>query len=283
MFQTYVKTSFIWQKSSGEKMSSEKRMERALKNGVVLPLCKCSKYVVFGDCHRGIGNMSDNFLRNQHLYFAALEHYYSEGFYYLELGDGEELWENRDAKQIRECHKNVYCKFECFQRRKKFCRIYGNHDMELKKELPESILLKNQEGGRDLCIIHGHQADFFNSVCWRLSRFLVRYCWKPLELFGVNDPTSAARNYKKVEKYEKTMVKTAEEKNIYLLAGHSHRPHLMDDALYVNAGSCVHPWGITAVEIENMRMNLVKWFMGTKKDGILFVQREVLKEGVRIS
>ena len=144
VFSAYVKAAFVWKKSSGEKMSSEQRIEQAFKNGVELPLCRCSRYVVFGDCHRGTGNMSDNFLRNQHLYFAALEHYYSEGFYYLELGDGEELWENRSTKQIRECHKNVYCKFECFQRRKKFCRIYGNHDMELKKELPESILLKNQ-------------------------------------------------------------------------------------------------------------------------------------------
>ena len=150
VLSAYVKAAFVWKKSSGEKMSSEQRIEQAFKNGVELPLCRCSRYVVFGDCHRGTGNMSDNFLRNQHLYFAALEHYYSEGFYYLELGDGEELWENRSTKQIRECHKNVYCKFECFQRRKKFCRIYGNHDMELKKELPESILLKNQEGGRDI-------------------------------------------------------------------------------------------------------------------------------------
>ncbi len=263
-------------------MSSEKRIDKAIKNGIVLPLCKYSRYVAFSDCHRGTGNMSDNFLRNQHLYFAALEHYYSEGFFYLELGDGEELWENRCFGQIQECHNNVYRKFECFRQSGRFCKLFGNHDMELKKELPESIILKNQEGGRDICMIHGHQADFFNSVCWRLSRFLVRYLWKPLEQFGVNDPTSAARNYKKVQKYELAMVEAAEKKNIYLFAGHSHRPHLVNGALYVNTGSCVHPWGITAIEIEHMKMNLVKWFMGTKKDGTLYVQREVLEEGAPI-
>lgn len=258
-------------------MSCEKRIEEALLNKVMLPLSRHSRYVVFGDCHRGTGNMSDNFLPNRHLYFAALEHYYLEGFYYLELGDGEELWENRSRKRIQEAHDYVYDKFECFYRRNRFCRIYGNHDMELRKELPESIILKNKEGGRDVCIIHGHQADFFNSVCWRISRFLVRYLWKPLELFGVNDPTSAARNYKKIHKYEKCMEKTAEKKNIYLLAGHSHRPHLAEQGLYVNAGSCVHPWGITAIEIERMQISLVKWFMGTKADGTLYVEREVLE------
>ena len=65
----------------------------------------------------------------------------------------------------------------------------------LRKILPEAIILDNCEGGRDVCMIHGHQADFFNSVCWRLSRALVRYVWKPLERSGVNDPTSAAVSY----------------------------------------------------------------------------------------
>lgn len=263
-------------------MSCEKRIDRAISKGTTLLLGKCSRYAVFSDCHRGCGNMSDNFLRNQHLYFAALEHYYAEGFYYLELGDGEELWENRCLKRIQDSHSNVYQMFACLKRKNRFCKICGNHDMELRKEMPESIRLKNQAGGRDVCMIHGHQADFFNSVCWRISRFLVRYVWKPLEQFGVNDPTSAARNYRKVHKYEKHMVEAAEKKNVYLVAGHSHRPHLVEHELYVNTGSCVHPWGITVIEIENMKLSLVKWFMGTKKDGTLFVQREVLEGDIPI-
>lgn len=141
-------------------MSCEKRIDRAISKGTTLLLGKCSRYAVFSDCHRGCGNMSDNFLRNQHLYFAALEHYYAEGFYYLELGDGEELWENRCLKRIQDSHSNVYQMFACLKRKNRFCKIYGNHDMELRKELPESIRLKNQAGGRDVCMIHGHQADF---------------------------------------------------------------------------------------------------------------------------
>lgn len=257
-------------------MSSEARIERALSNGVRLPLSKCRRYVAFSDCHRGTGNMSDNFLFHQHLYLAALDYYYSRNFYYLELGDGEELWENRSLERIKDCHNDVYRRFDNFIARKKFCKIYGNHDMELKSNLPESIILENQEGGKDLWLIHGHQADFFNSVCWRLSRFLVRYLWKPLELFGINDPTNAARNYRKVKKYETSMVNIAQKKDVYLLAGHSHRPHLMKNELYANVGSCVHPQGITAIEIENMHLSLVKWYMGAGKEGVLYVKREVL-------
>lgn len=99
----------------------------------------------------------------------------------------------------------------------------------------------------------------------------------------MNDPTSAAKNYRKVHKYESCMAAFAEKKNIYLLAGHSHRPHLNAQGLYVNAGSCVHPQGITAVEVEDMSLSLVKWYMGAKKDGTLYVERSVLEGEVPIA
>lgn len=282
MFQADAAFAFLWQENTGEKVNCGGRIERAVCESVTLPLHVRSRYVVFGDCHRGTGNMSDNFLQNRHLYAAALKHYCAENFFYLELGDGEELWENRSQERIMECHSDMYDIFRCLKAHGRYCRIYGNHDMELKRILPEGICLKNQEGGRDIYIIHGHQADFFNSACWRLSRFLVRYLWKPLELFGVNDPTSAAMNYRKVHKYEKCMVQAAKRMDSYLLAGHSHRPHLMEGELYVNAGSCVHPQGITAIEIEHMQMSLVKWIVGSKKDGTLYVEREVLMADVPI-
>lgn len=256
---------------------------QAFSNGIELPLCKCSKYVVFGDAHRGMGTAGDNFLKNQYLFSAALEYYSMRHFSYIEPGDGEELWENRSLEKIQDCHSNVYRKFAQLERQKRFYRIYGNHDMQLRKLFPESICLKNGEGGKDMYIIHGHQADFFNSVCWRISRFLVRYVWKPLEQFGVNDPTSAARNYKKTKRYETCMAQTAEKTGNYLIAGHSHRSHLVEGELYVNAGSCVHPSGITVIEIENMEMSLVKWQIGAKKDGILFAERVVLVDHIPIS
>lgn len=258
-------------------MGCRKRIDRALKHAVTLPLNQCSRYVIFSDCHRGTGTTYDNFLKNQHLYFAALEYYFTENYYYIELGDGEELWENRCMKRIMDCHSNVYWKFDCFRQENRFCKIYGNHDMELKKNLPEGIILENHAGGRDICMIHGHQADFFNSVCWRLSRFLVRYFWKPLERFGVNDPTSAAVNYRKTKKYENCMVEAAKKKDVYLIAGHSHRPRLSEEGgLYLNTGSCVHPRCITAIEIVNMKFSLVKWSVATREDRTLFVERSVL-------
>ena len=80
--------------------SCQMRIDKALSEAVHLPLNSCSRYIIISDCHRGEGGANDNFLRNQHLYMAALNYYIAHGFTYFELGDGEELWENRHLSRI---------------------------------------------------------------------------------------------------------------------------------------------------------------------------------------
>ncbi len=283
------------------RMSCRKRLNRAYQQAVHFTLDPCCKYAIISDCHRGCGTANDNFLKNQHLHFAAMEYYYKRGFFHIELGDGEELWENYDTERIKECHSNVYWMFYLFETRHRLIRVFGNHDMELKGKrvtypvasacnsppvetgFEECVLLENPRG-RDICLLHGHQADAFNSVFWRASRFLVRYLWKPLERFGVNDPTSAAKNYQKQKKYEACMAAWAKDMDMYLIAGHSHRPTLSEEGgLYINSGSCVHPRCITAIEIENQSISLVKWSVTTRPDMVLCVERSVLAGPVAIT
>ena len=133
-------------------MGCYRRIDRALEHALHLPLGTGSRYVVISDCHRGEGTTNDNFLKNAYLYEAAMEHYIKRGFFYLELGDGEELWENRCMDRIVHYHETVYEMFACLQSRNALCRIYGNHNMELRKILPEAIILDNCEGGRDVCM-----------------------------------------------------------------------------------------------------------------------------------
>ena len=66
------------------------------------------KIVLMSDCHRGTGDWSDTFLKNQNIYFSALMNYYEKGYTYIELGDGDELWENKRMKDISEIHNNVF-------------------------------------------------------------------------------------------------------------------------------------------------------------------------------
>lgn len=66
------------------------------------------KDIIFSDCHRGVGNASDNFIKNEFIYLAALRYYFFKDFIYLELGDGDELWENRSFEDIKDMHPESF-------------------------------------------------------------------------------------------------------------------------------------------------------------------------------
>lgn len=261
-------------------MSTSSRLDRAFSQALILPLNKCTKYALVSDCHRGVGTSSDNFLKNQHLYFAAMEHYYREGFTYIELGDGEELWENRCISHIEDIHSDVYDMFTQFKKRGRLYLIYGNHNIIMKKNpaYQESIILYSKEQPeKSLYLTHGHQASLLNSVFWPLARFLVRYVWSPLENMGVLDPTSAAKNYTVKEKCEEGLESWAKDNHRILVTGHTHRPVLSAESdFYCNTGSCVHPRCITCIEVERGQMTLVKWVMSARPDSLLYVAREVI-------
>ena len=110
------------------------RISNAFRDAPVLPLDCGSRLVLFSDCHRGVGNSNDNFLKNQHLYLAALQHYFQKGYTYLELGDGDELWENRSLARIIDIHDDVFCLLKEFCCRERLYMLYGNHD-HCKKDL----------------------------------------------------------------------------------------------------------------------------------------------------
>lgn len=261
-------------------MSAAGRLDSAFSQALVLPLNKCSKYVLVSDCHRGIGTSSDNFLKNQHLYFAAMEHYYRRGFTYIELGDGEELWENRNIRNITEVHSDVYDMFAMYEKHQRLYLIYGNHDIIRKKDpkYHEAIILQGESThDKSLYLTHGHQASLLNSTLWPIACFLVRYFWNPLENLGILDPTSAAKNYDVKEKCENTLRKWASENRHILITGHTHRPVMPDEpSCYYNTGSCVHPRCITCIEVEHGSLTLVKWIMQARADSLLYVEREVI-------
>lgn len=290
-------------------MSYHSRLKKARKGAIRLPLGATSKYVLFSDCHRGTGNANDNFLKNNTLYIAALRHYYRTNYTYIELGDGDELWENKRMKAIIENHTDAFRLLSCFYEQGRFFSLYGNHDMRKKKRnfpskhcrcfsnrpdcisspedaelfsnmvFHEGIILENPSSpnNRSIFLTHGHQADLLNSVFWKLSRFLVRYFWKPLERFGVLDPTSAAKNNTRKRKTEIRLQHFALKENLILIAGHTHRPVLDGaDLSYCNTGSCVHPYSITCLEIERMHIRLIKWTLSARQDMSLFVTREIL-------
>lgn len=290
-------------------MSSYSRISKTFERALRLPLNHYSKYILFSDCHRGTGNTNDNFLKNEYLYLAALNYYYNRGFTYLELGDGDELRENRSFQKIKEMHRQSFDMMAKFYESGRFYAIYGNHDIVKKNPgYPEKyfhtfycehamgerplfphitfypgIILYDCLGKKDIYLTHGHQADPLNSTFWRLARFLVRYIWKPLECIGVPDPTSAAKNNRKKKQSEQILSGWAKQNHHILIAGHTHHPMAgSPDSPYLNTGSCIHPSGITGIEIENRCMKLAKWSIAARNDLSLYASREILGKTVCI-
>ncbi len=291
-------------------MSFQSRLLDSFSCAPALLLDETSRYVLFSDCHRGCANSNDNFLKNQHLYFSALKYYYHNGFTYIELGDGDELWENKRMEPIIEAHSNVFSLFKKFEEENRLYLIYGNHDMEKRNpsyasrhcssyfctdcqkiqplftDMPyySGLILENPCHPIRIYLTHGHQADLFNSTFWRLSRFLVRYVWKPLEHAGVSDPTSAAKNNQRQNKTEYRLSEWAKERREILITGHTHRPRLnREEPYYFNTGSCVHPSCITCIEIKDYTLTLCKWAIDTRPDRTLYVERAELADPISLS
>lgn len=286
-------------------MSVFREVSNAYDSAFVLPFDDYDKIVLMSDCHRGDGRWNDTFSDNQNLFFAALNYYYSNDYTYIELGDGDELWKNRKMETIVDTYSNCFWIMSKFYEKNRFHMIYGNHDMIKKSshftiercyepytdrkkhctpifpniEIQESILLKHRKNNMELLLLHGHQGDILNDYLWRLSRFLVRYIWAPLEVVGFHDPTSAAINHTRRIEMEKKLTDWADRKGKFLICGHTHRPVFpkTGDSLYFNDGSCVHPRCITAIEITYGNIALVKWHISTRFDNSLYVARETLE------
>ena len=291
-------------------MPSNSRITRAFLNAKKLELSKESKYILFSDCHRGDNSFADDFSHNRKIFHHALSQYLQKDFTYIELGDGDELWENKFVN-IFNANKDVFLLLKEFHEKNRLHLIWGNHDMDYKnpkkvkknlhyyydvtdgkeKELminvsfSEAIKLE-QKNGRSIFLLHGHQADWFNYTFWKLSRFLVQILWRPLQLVGIKDPTSPAQNFKghiKVESRLEEWIK--KNNNQMIITGHTHRPRFPapNELPHFNDGSCVHPRCITGLEIENNQISLIKWHVITNENGTMQIKRTILETSNNIS
>lgn len=287
-------------------MSSSNRISRALIEAKILEIDNSSKIILMSDTHRGDASYADEFARNRNIFTHALKHYYNNDYHYIELGDGNELWENRFFKSIYLAHKNIFQIIKKFHDKNRLHLIWGNHDMIYKNPetvkahyskikddktdeiidfMPdliyhEAIQLHHHESDKLILCLHGHQADFMNYVMWKFNRFFVQILWKPLQILGFYDPTSPAKNHKTLIKVEHKMKKWILNHNRHMLiAGHTHRPRFpkTNGIPFFNTGSAVHPRSITGIEINKGSISLVKWYVSTTDDGILQIVKDTLE------
>jgi predicted phosphodiesterase len=285
-------------------MSTDERLDKVFESAEEISFDHTSKFILFSDCHRGDNSWADDFAGNQLLFFHALEHYHTSGFTYIEVGDGDELWENRHFEAIRKAHSDIFWLMREFYIDNRLYLIYGNHDIERQDpqkvretlfqyyddrtgevkplfeniKVHEGLMLVHAVTGKRIFLVHGHQADPLSDRWWRIGRFMVRHFWRHLQLVGVKDQTSPAQNYQKRNKVEQRLMQWSETRQHVLVAGHTHRPRLPDTGAipYFNIGSCVHPRCITGIEIENEEIALIKWSIKSNESGVLSIERDIL-------
>ena len=290
----------------------KKILSRAYLNGKKVSLNSDSKFILFSDTHKGNNNYADDFAHNRNIFHYALRTYNEQGYTLAQLGDGIELWENNSFKDIFEAHKDIFLLMKKFHLDNRLHVIWGNHDMVLRKPktvkklldsyidqqtnetidllknitVEESIILEVEGIKKDILLLHGHQADLFNYVFWKFNRFLVRILWSPLQIVGIKNPASPAKNYRDLVRVERNLGRwITANNNQMIIAGHTHRPKFPKpgELPYFNDGSCVHPRFITGIEIVNLQISLIKWHTITTQNGMLQIVKTVIEGPTHIS
>lgn len=289
---------------SGKKLAF-KRLNEAYNNARIEEFDDNSKYIFFSDCHRGENTPYDEFSKNQNIFLFALEYYYNNGYTYVEVGDGDELWEHSNFKHIRLAHDEVYTQLKKFFDDDRLIMLYGNHNIQLKYPdfveknyykfyddyneedielfpgitIYEGVVFRHKDTGQEILTVHGHQGDVLNDSFWYFNMLSVRYFWKFLHSIGFINPASPVRNAEKIHKIERIYSHWIKRHKTMIICGHTHRPHFpkAKELPYFNDGSCVRASGIQGIEIENGEIMLIEWRIRTDSEGDLHIKRKVLR------
>ncbi|MEA4966303.1 MAG: metallophosphoesterase family protein [Oscillospiraceae bacterium] len=291
-------------------MHTDQRLWDAYRNAKVEYFDANSRYIIFSDSHRGDDSASDEFTRNQTVLLQALNYYYRNGYQYVEAGDGDELWEYSDFKNIRLAHSDIFLAIKRFFDEDRLVLLYGNHNIFLRSKnyvknnlycyydefsqetqalldgiTPyEALVLKYRATGQEILVVHGHQGDTMNDQLWRISMFLARYLWRYAHVIGFQNPASPARNLYKRTKLERNYKKWIQQNQKFIICGHTHRPKFSEssDLPYFNSGCCIHTKGITGIEIADGSIMLVNWRVKAEANGNLRIERTVTRGPVPI-
>jgi UDP-2,3-diacylglucosamine pyrophosphatase LpxH len=286
-------------------MKTDKRLTAAYNNAKTEYFDANSKYIFFSDIHRGDDSISDEFTRNQNIYLYALNYYYNQGYAYVEVGDGDELWEYPKFKHIRLAHTDIFIVLKKFFDANRLTILYGNHNIYLKSKSfvsenyynfydeykqervelfkgitpMEALKLIDKDTDQEILIVHGHQGDFMNDQFWFLSMLLMRYFWRFMHVVGFENPSSPARNLYKRHKVEKAYNKWIEKHKMMLICGHTHRPKFPknDELPYFNTGCCIHTRGISGIEILHGKIIMVDWRITADANGVVRIERQVVR------
>jgi len=277
---------------------AQRRLNGVLSAAPRLTYDEHSRLVLFSDLHRGDNGHADAFAPNRNLFLHALGHYWQQGYSYVEVGDGDELWKNRHFADIRRAHAPVFDLLHRFHSEGRLYLLTGNHDAEraaTRDGLPlsEGLVLRRRYSGQELLVVHGHQADFKNDRLGVTLRFFAQHVLRHLQSHGLRTTLPEAhllretgRLMQQVARWAQINQRAIEQKLLgwsqargqALICGHTHRPCFArpGEPPYFNTGSCIQPGYITGLEIIHGQISLVRWrAQEVPRGGVAYV-REAL-------
>lgn len=234
---------------------NKKIVEGNEKKGLIIPFdCAKDKFIILSDEHKGRKNHADDFAVCENSYVTALQYYFDAGFSFINLGDGEELWEN-NIFQVKKHNQLSFSKEKLFQQQKRFIKIFGNHDLYWANDPTAFIQLESIYGEKipiyegcilttkindrsfEIYLTHGHQGDLQSDGNW-FSKFFVSMVWGPLQAVLDINPNTPANNDQLKSLHNSIMYDwSSEKKNTILITGHTHQPVFMSlthlERLYV--------------------------------------------------
>jgi UDP-2,3-diacylglucosamine pyrophosphatase LpxH len=231
-----------------------------------------SRLVFFSDLHRGDNSRSDAYAQNEDLFLQAMAHYYREGFTYFEVGDGDELWQNRRFSAVKRAHRRTFDLLHTFAGENRLHMIFGNHDIQgsqhrlVKKDgltAHEGLILQHAQIDQRIFVVHGHQVDFKSDGLYRMSRLMTRHIWRHLQNLGFSNVATSMGESRNRGTLRERICEWIDVHQQMVICGHTHMPKLAADGTtpYFNTGSGVFKGYITGLEIQNGEIALIKWLL----------------------
>ncbi len=327
LIQKIFRPFFVW---LADKFSAAPKQEAVFKSlsrlyknintrksskGIVLDInVATDSFIIFSDQHKGNKDNADDFKTNEANYIAALNHYYDQGFNYINLGDAEELLKYNVTTVIPK-YPDAFKAEANFQPSKKYYRTYGNHDILWKSKIDVMLFLKSafkmpleiHEGivlkttlnePLNIFLTHGHQGDKMsdNNI---FTTWIIAHIWAPIQRYleiNVNTPSndSYLRN-----KHNRLMYEwSSHKRNTILITGHTHKPVFASGKYsnidgqqvpvpvtkpsYFNTGCCCYNDGdITGIEIDKGYIRLIKWHSKHKTFERMVLEEKKMEEIVK--
>lgn len=184
---------------------------------------------------------ADDFVQCEQTYKKALGFYLEQQFQLILLGDVDELWET-PLHKFKNNYLEIHQLEHAFHLRNNLFRIWGNHDDFWREKaifrrfhglnyqglsVDECLAIDVYEGEKnvgEIVLLHGHQGNLASDRFATISRFIVRWLWRPWQKISGSKLSTPSHNLERRSKTDELLYAWIKKRNrSILIAGHTHQ------------------------------------------------------------